>query len=136
MKTITHLCAGIAIGVSMTALSFSIASEVNTAPEAVQQSPQYYNVLLENDHVRVYEYRLKPGEKEPMHSHTAGVVYGFADVRLRTTFPDGHSEEIAGHAGETHWREPLTHALENIGTTEVHALVVEPKVQCGSSSMQ
>jgi hypothetical protein len=45
------------------------------AQDPVKTSPQYYKVLLENDQVRVLEYRLKAREKEPMHSHPAGVVY-------------------------------------------------------------
>ncbi|PYJ67167.1 MAG: hypothetical protein DME76_15800, partial [Verrucomicrobia bacterium] len=45
-----------------------------SAQDPVKTSPQYYKVLLENDQVRVLEYRLKPGEKEPTHSHPAGVV--------------------------------------------------------------
>ena len=43
------------------------------AQDPVKTSPQYYKVLLENDQVRVLEYRLKAGEKEAMHSHPAGV---------------------------------------------------------------
>jgi hypothetical protein len=34
-----------------------------SAQDPVKTSPQYYKVLLENDQVRVLEYRLKPGEK-------------------------------------------------------------------------
>jgi len=33
------------------------------AQDPVKTSPQYYKVLLENDQVRVLEYRLKAGEK-------------------------------------------------------------------------
>ena len=36
---------------------------------------------------------LKPGEKEPMHSHPAGVVYELSVSKLRITFPDGKTEE-------------------------------------------
>jgi hypothetical protein len=34
------------------------------AQDPVKISPQFYKLLLENDQVRVLEYRLKPGEKE------------------------------------------------------------------------
>ncbi len=34
-------------------------------------SPQNYNLMLENDHVRVLEYRSHPSEKSEMHSHPA-----------------------------------------------------------------
>src|SRR6267142_2906021 len=52
------------------------------AQDPVKTSPQYYKVLLENDQVRVLEYRLKAGEKEAMHSHPAGVVYASAAQNL------------------------------------------------------
>jgi hypothetical protein len=30
--------------------------------------------------------------------------------------------------GQTIWREPVMHAVENVGTTEVHALALELKI--------
>ncbi len=130
MKRIIHVMAGVAIGILMTTFAFAVSSGKTAAQDPVKQSPQYYKVLLENEQVRVLEYRLKPGEKEPMHSHTQGVVYIFGDAKLKTTFHDGRMEEFAGGAGEAHWRTPVTHALENTGTTEAHALAVEIKTSC------
>ena len=97
------------------------------AQDPVKLSPQYYKVLLENDQVRVLEYRLKAGEKEPVHSHPAGVVYVLSDAKLKFSYPDGRTEERAAAAGETIWREPITHAVENIGDTEAHAIAVDLK---------
>ena len=53
------------------------------AQDLVKTSPQYYKVPLENDQVRVLEYRLKAGEKEAMHSHPAGVVYVLSGGKLK-----------------------------------------------------
>ena len=55
------------------------------AQDPVKTSPQYYKVLLENDQVRVLEYRLKAGEEEPMHSHPAGVLYVLSGAKLKFT---------------------------------------------------
>ncbi len=129
MKRAMHMIAGMAIGAVMATLVFAISANT-TAQDPAKQSPQYYKVLLENDQVRVLEYRLKPGEKEPMHTHVAGVLYIFGDAKMRTTFPDGRTEESVGGAGEAHWRNPVTHALENIGNTEAHALAVDIKKAC------
>ena len=95
-----------------------IAAAVTSAKaqDPVKQSPQYYKVLIDNDEVRVLEYRLKPGEKEPMHSHPRGFVYYLADAKLRVSFPDGKSEESELKTGEAHWRDAITHAVENIAT--------------------
>ena len=130
MKRVVHLIAGMAIGALMTTLAFAISSPIATSQDPVKLSPRYYKVLLENDQVRVLEYRLKPGEKEPMHSHTPGVLYIFGDAKLRTTYPDGRTEESVSGAGEARWRSPVTHSLETIGNTEAHALAVEPKNPC------
>jgi hypothetical protein len=130
MKRVINLFAGMAIGALMTTFAFAISSANSAPQDPVKQSPQYYKVLLENDQVRVLEYRLKPGEKEPMHTHVAGALYIFGDAKMKTTYPDGRTEESAGGAGEAHWRKPVTHALENIGNTEAHALAIELKKPC------
>jgi quercetin dioxygenase-like cupin family protein len=99
------------------------------AQDPVKVSPQYYKVLLENDQVRVLEYRLKAGEKEPMHSHPAGVVYVLSGAKLKFSYPDGRTEERAAAIGETFWREPITHAVENVGDTEAHAIAIDLKTR-------
>jgi hypothetical protein len=101
--------------------SFSRARFTNVAKRQIQAY---------NDQVRVLEYRLKPGEKEVMHSHSAGVVYGFNEAKTKATLPDGKVTDSTGKAGDVFWRNPITHALENIGNTDVHALAVELKKPC------
>ena len=119
----THHAVKTFILISLLAILWTTAH----AQDPVKTSPQYYKVLLENDQVRVLEYRLKAGEKEPMHSHPAGVVYVLSGAKLRFTYPDGRTEEKASPTGETIWREPTTHAVENIGDTEAHAIAVDLK---------
>jgi len=115
---------GIVIG-SMVAIGVVTAAEPESDP--VKLSPQLYDVRFENDRVRVLEYRLKPGQKEPVHSHPPGVVYTFSAANFRTTVADGSTSEGPSAAGEIYWREFTTHAAENIGETEAHALAVELK---------
>src|SRR5947208_6172491 len=97
------------------------------AQDPVKTSPQYYKVPLENDQVRVLEYRLKAEEKEPMYSHPTGVVYVLSGAKLKFSYPDGRTEERAAATGETIWREPTTHAVENVGDTEAHAIAIDLK---------
>jgi beta-alanine degradation protein BauB len=106
---------------------FAVLCTMAHAQDPVKTSPQYYKVLLENDQVRVLEYRLKAGEKEPMHSHPAGVVYVLSGAKLKFSYPDGRTEEKAAATGGTIWREPTTHAVENIGDTEAHAIAIDLK---------
>ena len=129
MKRVAHLIAGMLLGAFVATFAFALSWRAMSSQDPVKASPQYYKVLLENEQVRVLEYRLRPGEKEPMHSHSSGIVYEFTDSKLKIT-QDGKTEENVGKAGEVFWRTPVTHALENIGKTEVRALAVELKNPC------
>jgi quercetin dioxygenase-like cupin family protein len=82
--------------------------------------------------VRVLEYRLKPGQKEPLHRHPDGVIYGFDDSRIRVTSADGKVTESSGKAGDVFWRKAVTHEVENVGDTDVHSLAVEIKRRCSN----
>jgi len=62
-----------------------------------------------------------------MHSHPAGVVYSLSDYKIRVTYPDGKTEEREGKPGRARWNDPVTHAVENVGTTELHAVLIELK---------
>lgn len=128
MRKLAYLMVGALLGAALA--NCAKTARVGSYPDPVRQSPQYYKVLVDNDVVRVLEYRLKPGEKEPMHSHAAGVVYYFTGANFRTSFPDGRVTEPEVTPGETIWRETVAHASENIGTTEAHALAVEMKRTC------
>ena len=104
-----------------------LATSAALAQDPVKVSPETHKVLLENDRVRVLDVRIKPGEKVPMHSHPANVVYVLADYKVKSTAPDGKTEEREGKAGAAVWREALTHTVENVGTTELHVVHIELK---------
>lgn len=97
------------------------------AQDPVRVAPGVYKVVLENDRVRVLEVTLKPGEKVPMHSHPANVIYPLNAAKARFTLPDGKSIEVALEPGAVAWHEPETHSSENIGKTEARVLVIELK---------
>ncbi len=115
------------LGPSLFGCVVAFALSPAVAQDPLQVAPQYYKVLLDNDEMRVLEVRIKPGEKEPTHSHPPGLVYGLSDAKLKSTSADGKSEEIVMKKGEARWREATTHAVENIGSTDIHVLVVELK---------
>ena len=95
--------------------------------DAVIAAPKHHRLVFENDQVRVLEYRLKAGEKESMHSHPAGVVYVLSGAKLKFRYPDGRTEERSAATGETIWRDPTTHAVENVGDTEAQAIAIDLK---------
>ena len=100
-----------------------------SAQDPVKLSPNMYTVLLENEHVRVLEFRQKAGEKEPMHSHPSGVAYLFTgSSRVRFTTPDGKAEVLEpSKPGTAVWIDPVTHTWENLGPDDVRVLIVEMK---------
>ena len=97
------------------------------AEDAVKVAPNLYKVLLENDRVRVLESRYKPGDKSAMHSLPAIVGYLLGDGKASFTFPDGQTMEIEMKAGEALYMEAQDHSVENLGTTDVHAVLIELK---------
>jgi beta-alanine degradation protein BauB len=132
MKRTAYLITGAFLGSVITAIAltvpFGVAHSQDRDP--VKVSPDYYKVLLDNEQVRVLEYRLKPGQKEAMHSHSAGIVYGFTAAKTKSISADGKVTEGTGKAGDVFWRNPTTHMLENIGKTDVQAPAVELKSPC------
>ncbi len=98
-----------------------------SAQDPVKASPTTHKMVLENERVRVIEARIKPGEKAAMHSHPAHVVYVITTSKIKFTYPDGKTEELEPPAGATLWFEPVTHAAENVGTSELRVLAIELK---------
>jgi quercetin dioxygenase-like cupin family protein len=98
--------------------------------DPVKISPQYYRVVIDNKLVRVLEYRLKPGQKEPMHTHPCGVVYYLTGTKWKATASDGKTTETYTKPGQIFWRGVTTHAAENAGKTEARALAIELKGPC------
>jgi beta-alanine degradation protein BauB len=84
-------------------------------------------VRFENDRVRVLEATLPPGVKEAVHSHPAYVIYVLEGGKYRNYAADGKTSEGELKTGEVLYRDPLTHAAENIGTTTMHMILMELK---------
>jgi quercetin dioxygenase-like cupin family protein len=97
------------------------------AQDALEVAPEHFTVMLENDHVRVLDVKIKPGEKEAMHTHPATVHIELVPTKVKIAYPDGKSVTLKGHQGEAIWVGPVKHSLENIGDTEIHAYIVELK---------
>lgn len=96
--------------------------------DAVTASPAQFRVVLENEHVRVIEYEIAPGQRDPWHTHPPKVSYIIAGGALRIHLQNGESFEVTEETGATHWAEALgVHSAENIGTTPVRVLIVEVK---------
>ena len=124
MIRVSDFALGVTAGAALAALGLAQSTPYL---DPVKISPQLYTVRFENDRVRALEFRLRPGGKEPMHSHPPGVVFALADATVRTTLPDGMGVAYPAHRGDVLWRDAVTHSGENVGTTEAHYYAVELK---------
>src|SRR5690348_17105121 len=98
------------------------------AQDVIKVSPETHQVLFENDQVRVIKVHMKPGQKVGMHSHPNGsILYYMSNAKVRITFPDGKTEVREVKADTASWSGPVTHAAENIGTTDLLEIQSELK---------
>lgn len=98
------------------------------AKDALEASPKTTKKLFENDQVRVLEIEIKPGDKEPLHTHKwRGVMIVTSPAKLR--YYDGNDEvEFEAAQSGAEWREPSgEHAVENIDTKVFKAYRIELK---------
>ena len=84
-------------------------------------------VLLENGCVRVQYHDVAVGQTIPMHSHPNYVVYTLEPFKARISLKDGTQRISQRKGGEAYWNEPITHSVENLGSTPVHNLIIELK---------
>ncbi|MBS1708250.1 MAG: hypothetical protein JSS65_05955 [Armatimonadetes bacterium] len=102
--------------------------------DAVVASPEHHRLLMENEHVRVLETLIRPGETTALHTHQWPAA---------TTFLSSSAVVRRDQAGnillDTRGMEPMAamsaawtpqlgpHTLENVGTNNVHVVTVEIK---------
>lgn len=103
--------------------------------DAMTAAPEHHKVLLENEHVRVLDSWIKPGETTPVHTHRwASVLYILGtsdfiryDAEGNKIF-DSLSSETNIEKGTAVWSPPLSpHYVENIGDGEIRVISIELK---------
>ncbi len=105
--------------------------------DAMQAARDHHKVLLENDHVRVLEAWVSPGDTVPVHTHrwpgALHIVSGGHFVRRDakgTVLVDSRQKGTPLQAGTVLWGAALPpHTLENVGTQELRTITVEVKPQ-------
>lgn len=95
--------------------------------DPLNTAAQHYRALFENEHVRVLEMNLPAGEKDNEHSHPDETVIFLQGSKVRVHLPGGETAELEFPDGHVMWHEPWTHQVENIGDTDIRAIIVEGK---------
>ena len=102
--------------------------------DAVVAAPRHHIVLLENEHVRVLDTRIEPGETTPVHTHRWPSVYHIISFTVFVR-RDANGNVLVdtrqkpkGPTPKATWSEPLPpHSLENVGDVAIHVVSVEIK---------
>jgi mannose-6-phosphate isomerase-like protein (cupin superfamily) len=108
----------------------AFAGELAGAPDNHEVGTSLW---LDNDHVRVFEVRLEPGERGPFHVHDRTYFWTVVEPgRGLQRFADGTYVERAYRLGETRYLvhspdDVLIHDLENVGDTTLRFVTVELK---------
>ena len=113
------------IALASTTLALLTASAF--AQDAIQTDGDKYKVILDNDCVRVLDYRDEPGAKTHQHRHPAFVLYALSPFQRTLTLPDGKKLKREFKVGDVMWSDAQTHIGENTGQTPTHVVMVEMK---------
>ncbi len=86
-----------------------------------------YKVILENDRVRVLEYRDSPGQRTSPHHHPDYVLCALGTFKRKFVFADGGEAIRDVRTGEVAWGKAHSHIGENVGSSDTYVLIVELK---------
>lgn len=112
----------------MTLALVTLATGTARAQDPVKVAPKNFKVLLENEQVRVLDFRSAAGQKIPLHSHPAYISYSISGSgKTKFTSADGKTTEQPNNPAGATWHEAETHASEYLGPGATHVLLVELK---------
>jgi beta-alanine degradation protein BauB len=92
--------------------------------DPVESNPDHYRVVMENERVRVLEYRDRPGDRTTPHRHPDSVMVTLSSFRRRLVSGEREAE-VELPSGLSRWLDAQEHLGENIGDTETHVLFIE-----------
>lgn len=87
--------------------------------------PTHHHVILENEHVRVFEVLAAPGATSPMHAHLPSVMVSVGKARANMTRPDGTSYIFDVNPG-VDWLDKAEHSWKLL-SGQLHVIGVEVK---------
>ena len=113
--------------------TFAVDDFADELAEAERNRQLGTALWFENDHVRIFEVRLGPGERGPFHVHDATYFWTVVEPgRGLQRFADG-SWVVRDYAlGDTKYlthspEDTLVHDLENVGESTLRFVTVELK---------
>lgn len=126
-KTILALAVSLAFAGGM-AIPLQASAQATQQAPAAPPLPAGWKVILNNDHVRVFENTFTPGVVYPMTNYPKRTVYFVkGSAPMSYTYADGKTESITQQPGVASSRERERMSVTNTGTTDVVLLVVIDK---------
>lgn len=122
--------------IALTSTTLALLAASACAQDAIQTDGDKYKVILDNDCVRVLDYRDEPGAKTHQHRHPAFVLYALSPFQRTLTLPDGKTLKREFKAGDVMWSDAQTHIGENTGKTPTHVVMVEMKKSSATCANQ
>ena len=86
-----------------------------------------YKVVLENDRVRVLEYRDTPGQRTSPHYHPDYILCSLGSFTRKFVLSGGREAVREVRPGEVVFGKAQSHIGENVGSTDTHVLLIELK---------
>jgi len=96
------------------------------ADDAVTVAPDNFSVVFENDRVRILEFRDRPSETIPIHSHPDLVAISMSG-RFRSISANGDVNQNELDPGVATFSPARTHSTDNVGDVDGHVILVELK---------
>lgn len=109
--------------------AFGVTADA-AAQDAAATDPRSYRVVLDNDKVRVLEYRSRPGLGvcgQGLHYHPAHVTVSLTGAKIKRTQDDGKVVFAEVPPGHVFYAEAETHSAEVIGGLNTRTYIVELK---------
>jgi len=94
--------------------------------------PGLYQLVFENDRVRVLEYEDRPGDATHAHTHPDSVMITLSSFR-RVITAGGRDHDVALEAHQVRWLDAQQHQGRNVGDTATHSIFIELKEPHGSA---
>lgn len=96
--------------------------------DGLKASTVNFKLLLENEHIRMLEYTLNPGEKDTLHTHPAKSSYVVSGGKIKVILESGETLFFDEKTGTADWSDYIgKHSVENIGNTTVKIILTEIK---------
>lgn len=115
----------------MRMICLASAMALLAAPALAQDVMRYHvrhiTVLAEDANTRVLRYAARAGDKTPMHSHPASVVYVVKGGRVKIIGANGAVTMTTLKTGAVLLRPPVTHADEALDDVEMILIEMKPQ---------